>query len=244
MEPTEPLADEQPADPPPTPIQIPSVELTPGLAGFAATDVNGSPTLDDVAWTQAESFLRGRWYVRPVAGYERFEGASAVRVGASGGRMWFTTGGLPIQGGADIGVAATGSVGAAAGGRLHAHATAGPWLGPIGLRLGPTLRWDRQSWTDSVDTLEAALLVGARATLSLDVGPVAPYVSVEPSWVAAGDRAGAPVSDETWLGAGVSCQLGWLTAGAHVTRLTTSIGDIFGAGLSVAIRAPQQRGDE
>jgi hypothetical protein len=207
--------------------------------------------LDGIDWQGPASMLRGRWYVKPVFTFEELrqdgEAAAALRAGGAVGRMWFTTGALPVQGGADLGVHVSAPIGRAVGYRIHGHGLVGPWLGPVGLRVGPTVRADRTRWTldGTEQLLDDAVLVGSRAVLAFDVGPIAPYVSMEPAWRVAGTRTAptdAPVlpvlGTETRYGAGFTFQASLLLLGIHVHRTETALGGVMQAGASIAIRPP------
>ena len=218
--------------------------------------------LDGIDWTAPTSMLRGRWYAKPVITLDNLSvedaSAFAVRAGGAVGRMWFTTGALPVQGGADVGLHASAPIGRAVGYRLHAHGLVGPWLGPVGLRIGPTVRADRTRWTvDGTDRiLDDAVLVGGRAVLAFDIGSLAPYASIEPGWAVAGSRAVAadaaasPVlpalGTETRYGAGFTVHAALFLLGVHVHRTETAVGGVNQVGASIGIRPPNntQRGDE
>ena len=264
-------AEPPPPAEPPAVLVIPAYNLETGLgtletaaAEEASTDgaklaEDALARLEGIDWEGPASMLRGRWYAKPVLTLDHLavDDASAfgVRAGAAVGRMWFTTGALPVQGGADVGLHASAPIGRAVGYRFHAHGLVGPWLGPVGLRVGPTVRADRTRWTvDGTDqVLDDAVLVGGRAVLAFDVGSLAPYVSVEPAWTVAGTRS-APVDPpvlpaigtETRYGAGLTVHATLLLLGLHVHRTETAVGGIHQVGASIGIRPPNntQRGDE
>jgi hypothetical protein len=117
-------------------------------------------------------------------------------------------------------------------------------LGPVGLRLGPTVRADRTAWSTPDALLDHAVLVGGRAVVAVDVGPIGPYASVEPAWAVSGERA-APVDPtlpalgtETTWGAGLTGNLGLLGLGGHVQWHETQVGGVMQLSLSFAIRPP------
>ena len=129
------------------------------------------------------------------------------------------------------------------GRRLVLSAQVGPWLGPVGLRLGPVVRSDRTEWRGAGLTLEDALLLGGRATVSLALGPLRPTAGMELGVIAAGPRPPADPTDAVLplLGdeTGYSLGLAWmgrpLSGSLHTTLRQTTIGpeiDVrIGAGL-------------
>jgi len=273
-EPATEVAEEpvEPPEPEPPPVLvIPAYNLDTGLSTLETAAAEEASTdeaklaedalarLDGIDWTGPASMLRGRWYAKPVITLDHLavDDASAfgVRAGGAVGRMWFTTGALPIQGGADVGLHASAPIGRAVGYRVHAHGLVGPWLGPVGLRVGPTVRADRTRWTiDGTDhILDDAVLVGGRAVLAFDIGSLAPYVSVEPAWTVAGTRPSPvdppvlpAIGTETRYGAGLTVHASLLLLGLHVHRTETAVGGIHQVGANIGIRPPNntQRGDE
>ncbi len=259
-------------EPAPTVLVIPAYGLKGGLstletagAEHSASDdgqvgLEAMARLEGIDWSAPTSMLRGRWYVRPVLAFDELGAgaarARALRAGAAVGRLWFTTGGLPVQGGADVGLHASAPLGQATGYRLHAHALAGPWLGPVGVRVGPTFRADRTRFTqggDELAVLDGAALVGGRVVLAFDVGSLAPYVDLEPAWAVAGTRARPtdPVllpalGTETRYGGGLTLQGSFLalTGRAHWTE--TGVGRVLelGAGLAFRPRSKLNPGDD
>ena len=138
---------------------------------------------------------------------------------------------------------AVGPLGGETGRRLSLAVAAGPWLGPVGLRLGPVAAWDRADWGDEV-VLGNAWLVGAGLDLSAAAGPFAATVGMEPVWLAAGTRGAATqalasfpvIGHETSWRAGV----GWLGRPVEVfvdgDARETARGTVFAASLSFHLK--------
>jgi hypothetical protein len=241
--------------PPPTPappvvIEIPAYTIDKGLGGFdqevRAYDDEGFEGID-LDWAAPPDLIRGKWYVRPVVGYSQLRGPAAqggaVRVGANVGRQWFLTGDSPVQGGGNIGLVATAPIGQATGFLVHGEALAGPWLGPVGLRVGPTLKVERESWVQGDALLDTALLVGGRAVLTVDAGVLKPFVEVEPNAVVAGERASVPspvllpvLGTETTYGAGLGLHTGWLYMTGKVHWRETAVGRLLDVGVGITLR--------
>jgi len=271
--PDEEEAPAEPVDAPaPAVLVIPAYGLTGGLSTLETAGAEHSASedakagaealarLEGIDWSAPTSMLRGRWYARPVLSFDELGAgaarARALRAGAALGRMWFTTGGLPVQGGADVGLHASAPLGQATGYRLHAHALAGPWLGPVGVRVGPTFRADRTRFTNGgteLALLDDAALVGGRVVLAFDVGSLAPYVDFEPAWAVAGTRARPtdPVllpalGTETRYGGGLTLQGSFLALTGHVHWSETGVGRVLelGAGLTIRPRSTPNPGDD
>ncbi len=180
---------------------------------------------------------RGRWSVRPQvsAAVLRGRGTWAARVGLSVERQWFPLTDALVQVGGAVALSADFPIGAAFGRRLEAVGQVGPWLGPVGLRIGPAVRWDRITWRrgapgDTPATLPDALLVGARASLTVELGRVSPMVGVEPAWAVLGDRVAPedpllPVlgTETAWM-AGINWLARPVTLGLRATWRETAIG--------------------
>ncbi len=217
--------------PEPEVLLIPAYNLSAGLTTLESAKTDDDTTLEDVLgeeamarlegidWEAPTALVRGRWYARPVLSLDGLDHGDtspfAVRGGIALGRMWFTTGALPLQAGADVGVRATAPVGRATGYRVEAHGLVGPWLGSVGLRVGPTVRADRTAWRPKGEELllDDAVLVGGRTVVAFDLGSVSPYVDVEPAWAVAGTRQAAAspallptLGTETRYGFGVTLQ--------------------------------------
>lgn len=213
--------DEEPAPAPSEPAPEPEVieistDATLPSAIEAVDEVHEEvalgPQLED--WIPLPgNLVRGRWVIRPLLGAEVVEGAAAVRLGAAAGHQWWTLGEGTLRAGGEETLRFTAPVGAERGRRLDLAVAAGPWVGPVGLRVGPTVAWDRAEFRPGPDALllDEALLVGGAVDLTLVAGPVALTAGVEPAVVVAGDRGGAdpaavplPVlGDETTWRAGV-----------------------------------------
>ena len=172
-EPATEVAEEpvEPPEPEPPPVLvIPAYNLDTGLSTLETAAAEEASTdeaklaedalarLDGIDWTGPASMLRGRWYAKPVITLDHLavDDASAfgVRAGGAVGRMWFTTGALPIQGGADVVHNASG---------LYA----GAWAS--------TIKWTRDAGGDG--DVEQRVAVGAEVEAGVVEGqPIAPMV--------------------------------------------------------------------
>jgi len=235
-------------------IEIPAYQLGGGLEGFEAeaeayaAKGEGAELERLVDWAGPPVMLRGRWYVRPILAWTQLQGlqsgSAGVRLGAAAGRQWFTTGDRAVQGGAAFDVRLTAPLGGVTGYRVHTALTAGPWLGPVGLRVGPTARVERSTWASGTLVLDSAVQVGGKATLALDLGRLKPYAEVEPVWDVTGVRPEAsavtatlPVigTDTTWR-AGLGWHTGWVVWSAHGAWRETALGRMLDIGIGIHLR--------
>lgn len=183
--------------------------------------------------------LRGKPFVRPVLGGSTHGGRAAVRVGAAVGHAWWTLADHAARLGGESALRLTAPVGGAAGWRVELGTQAGPWLGPVGLTVGPVLRAERERWDE--EELGAALLGGGIADVSLDAGPVGVFVGVEPLAALAGGRApavGGPLpalGAETAWRAGVRFPIGPAQIGVELADRQTPIGSVVEAGFRLRL---------
>lgn len=249
-------AEEPPAEAAPAPDPAPEViELsadTPvdsALDGFddAAREValQGDGVLLDEFLPQG--LVRGRFFVRPLVALAWLEpgsgeGRSAAQLGVTLGHHWWVMGDRPITVGGETRLEASAPVGAASGRRLALSTRGGPWFGPIGLRVGPSVRWDREQW--GTEVLEDAGLVGAGASLTADLGPVTGWIGAEPAWRVWGERPAVadgalPVlGDETTFDAGLGVRAGPLLVLVQGQHRDTAIGRRIEAGLVLHLQIP------
>jgi hypothetical protein len=244
----------EPAPAPPAPAEPASIPLDAGdevlpsaLDGLeqARAETPQGLSLDDVVqdWVPTtRQRLRGQVFAKPVAGVVVLpgDGASARLGGALGHRLWTMKPGL-LSFGTEERLVATGVLGAGSGGAVAASAVLGPWLGPVGLRAGPTVRHDALRWSDDV-ALSGATAVGVAGDLTVVAGPVSLTAGVEPAWLVSGERRAAPdallvgLGDETTWRAGV----GWLGRplqwGLDLEARDTAVGTIWSGGLSLQLR--------
>ena len=132
--------------------------------------------------------LRGRLFLRPTLSYGGLDRSTSSRLGIAGGHRWFqlTEGEFSLAGetrlSADIPLAGVG------GSAVSLSTLAGPWIGPVGLRIGPILRYEQARYEDA--TLDPALLVGGRGILSVEAGSFSPYIGAGLDTIIAGQRPG------------------------------------------------------
>ena len=107
---------------------------------------------------------------------------------------------------------------------------AGPWLGPIGLRLGPSVRYEHADYGDAV--LDPAWTIGGQAILSAELGPLSPYIGGGVEAVIAGER---PEGVEPIVRFGLSHERGWRRLSGQGSLQQTTQGTRWLAGLSLQI---------
>jgi hypothetical protein len=186
------------------------------------------------------SLVRGRMLARPLLGMAVHEQRVAMRVGGALGHQWWTMTEGTVQLGGESRLELLAPIGGATGYRLELGTRAGPWLGPVGLRVGPLLRVDRERWGEEL--LPTALLAGGGADLSLLLGPVVLMAGFEPVWMLAGERASATGGPLPALGAETTWRAGLGTTGQPVqfslelADRQTALGSIVEAALSLRIR--------
>lgn len=191
--------------------------------------------------------LRGRFAVRPVFVIALLDGSRvywATRVGlAITHRYWRLTE-KTVQVAGETELRALAPVGGATGRRFALSSVVGPWVGPVGLRLGPVVRSDRVEWRNADAVLADTLALGGRVDLSLEAGPWRASVGCEAAWLAAGNRPPAdpetatlPVlGDETAYRLGVGRQGDRLFTALHATWRETAIGAEIDTGVQFGLR--------
>ncbi len=190
---------------------------------------------------------RARWASRPELAVSILQGEPsrwAPRVGATFTHQWWPLGDAAIQIGGTTELTALFPVGGARGRRFVLRSTVGPWLGPVGLRVGPVLRSDRTDWRVADRLLDDALLVGAGATVTLAAGPIRPTAGIELGVLAAGPRGPADpqtaplplIGDETGYSVGLAWMGRPLTVNVHTTLRQTEIGSEIDARLGVGLQ--------
>jgi len=223
-----------------------TIELSP------PEDVGGT-ALDDLDEEERDELslpglpLRGRLAIRPLLDVTLLSADRtwwAVRAGLSiDHRYWFLTNRtVELAGSTEL--RASFPFGAAYGRRFVLSSTLGPWLGPLGVRVGPVVRSDRVGWR-SADVLNPdTLALGGRGDLSVGVGRVRATFGLEVAWLALGDRPPADperatlpvIGDETAWRLGLGHQGDrWFTA-LNATWRETAIGSEIDAGLQLGLR--------
>jgi hypothetical protein len=133
-------------------------------------------------------------------------------------------------------------LGGATGYRLDLGSAHGPWLGPVGLRVGPALRVDREQWGEA--ELAAAALVGGSVDLAVDAGPLSLWTGVLPLWALGDARPEAqdpllPVlgTETTWR-LGASGTVGRIDLGLELATRGTAIGALTEATVNLGVKLP------
>lgn len=220
----------------------PAADLPSALDGLdqAHAEVKIAPVLGD--WVAMPgNLVRGRPIVRPLLAMAVHERRMALRVGGALGHQWWTLTEGALQLGGESRLEITAPVGGSSGYRVELGTRAGPWLGPIGLRVGPLLRADRERWGEAL--LSRALLLGVGLDLSLLLGPLALTAGVEPAWSLLGDRAPAASGPLPGLGAEAAWRAGLGTTGKpaqlslELIDRQTALGPIVETALTLRIRA-------
>ena len=174
--------------------------------------------------------LRGRFFLRPTLSYGGLDRSIAGRLGVAGGHRWFqiTEGEFSLAGetrlSADIPLAG------ASGSAVSLSTLAGPWLGPVGLRIGPILRYERASYEDAI--LDPALLAGGRGILSVEVGSFYPYIGAGLDTIIAGQRPG---DLEPIALIGLARERGWVRLSGQGSFQQTAQGLRWEVGLGIQI---------
>lgn len=194
-----------------------------------------------------DGLVRGRLFVRPLLSVVALAprgGAlgGAAQLGATVGHHWWLLGERAVDVGGETRLEASAPVGGAVGRRLALSTRAGPWFGPIGLRVGPSLRWDREDWGGRV--LADAGLLGVGASLTADLGPLTGWVGAEPAFRAWGERPAAAdpawpnLGVETTFDAGLGARSGPLLVLVQAQHRDTAIGRRLEAGLVLHLQIP------
>jgi hypothetical protein len=244
-------ADDGPAPAPdPAPIELAPAEeeLPSALDGLdqahteTPTGIDLEDVLPDWAPDTSKQRLRGQLFARPVLGGVVLpEDGWGLRVGgALGHRMWTMKPGA-VSFGTEERVSLTAPIGGAKGYAADASILVGPWLGPVGLRVGPVARLDRWNWGDGV-VLDDALGVGVLGDVSVVLGKAVVTAGVSPTWLLTGDRG--PASDVFLLGLGDETSwrggVGWigrpLQWSLDLEARDTAVGTLWSGGLALQLR--------
>lgn len=221
-------------------------DLGSALDDFGAVQLDGDEgSLEDFA-VLTGGLVRGRWYGKPLLSVSHLSAddpRTAVRLGAALGHQWWILGEQTLQIGGDTVLEATAPVGGASGHRVALSSVVGPWLGPVGLRLGPGLRWDRTDWGDG-GVLDTGLGLGPRLSATAALGQLRPSVGLAADWFVAGARTPAdpatatlPVlgHETTW-----SAGLAWLGRPVAISLQgdwrETAVGPVIDVGLGLHLR--------
>jgi hypothetical protein len=116
-------------------------------------------------------------------------GAVGARLGGTFLHHWWTVPpGKQVRWSGETTVGATGLVGGVRGWEVALNVSVGPWLGPLRIGVGPSLRSDRTVIPKTDEALTAALLIGPRAGFVADTGPLLLWANAAPMWSVAGQR--------------------------------------------------------
>jgi hypothetical protein len=150
------------------------------------------PSVVEVFEAEEQTLVRGRFGLRPELALTMLAAPSprfGARLGGTLLHHWWT---VPPEGRVrwtgETGVAASGLVGGVRGWEVSGWTEVGPWLGPVRIGLGPQLLSDRLNVPTLDEQMTASLLIGPRATLTVDAGPMQIWGGVAPAWAVAGAR--------------------------------------------------------
>lgn len=130
--------------------------------------------------------VRARWGLRPWAGAQVLEGVGgSAALGLQLGHSWWSLVDRAVVPVGESQLRLSAPLGAR-GWAASADVTAGAWVGPVGLLIGPAARAER--WVQGERGLGPALDVGGGGRLALRAGKVAAYVGLAPLWTVAGER--------------------------------------------------------
>jgi len=202
-----------------------AIEDTDPMSGALAAELGAALPAGMVA-----SRLRGRFFFRPTLALGGLDTATALRVGLASGHRWWRVTSTERTVAGETRLTADTPLSGATGGAVALSSLAGPWLGPIGLRLGPAIRYEHADYGDAV--LDSAWTVGGRAILSAELGPIGPYIGGGVDTVIAGDR---PDGIEPIALIGLSHEKGWRRLSGQGSLQQTSQGARWLAGLSLQI---------
>lgn len=205
--------------------------LPPELAGMVAAAVSEARS-PQAAWSR-------RWGVRPWVGWAGLS-SSALDSGATLGGLlthqWWSLRERAVRPAGETRLHAVGAVGGLGGWSARLDATAGAWLGPIGLLGGGQVQADRL--TGAAATLETGMAVGPTLRLAARLGPVTPWAGFSPGWLVAGPRAGR--ADLPWDEQAVQAGVVWdrRPIGLRLTGEWRRVapGDLYGATLGLHLR--------
>lgn len=204
---------------------LPSALDTLAPRSGGAIDGNGFNTREGPT-----ALVRSKLFARPHVGFAVADGV-ALRLGGSVGHRWWTAPVLPVKGSGETALRISAPIGAARGYRIDLWSSHGPWLGPVGVRIGPALRYDREEWDE---VLPAALAFGGTADLSLDAGPLALTAGVLPLWPVMGPRTALDLT----VRGGLRVAFEDLDLGVEVAHRSTEIGPIVDGTVSLGVRLP------
>lgn len=204
-------------------IELPSVEPLPSV-------------LED--FDEAEQpLIRTQFGLRPELGLTFIteeQSRFASRLGVTFEHQWWTvkTKGVGWIGSTQL--MATGLIGKLKGYEFELSSVAGPWLGPINLRVGPNFRGDRLFDKPTERLLNPAFLIGFRAGFTLDTEYFTLWAHGVPMWGVAGNRQPGPLKGVTEfdLETGLAirstvAQLIRLQTGVKVRTRWTAMGPLF-----------------
>ncbi|MFK7929685.1 MAG: hypothetical protein AB8H79_15945 [Myxococcota bacterium] len=188
--------------------------------------------------------VRGMWFGRPriAAGWASPTGGNlrggVTLGGVVGHRWWPVRQPKRLEWGGESLLWAEGHVGGLKGATLGLSSTAGPWLGPIGISLGP--RFDLTRYVVDGAIAPTAPMLGGQANVAVDAGSVMAWVGIAPMWSLNKSRLDGvgplpTLGTETEWSGGVSVDFGTLQPRVHATYRSTSLGPVGTIGLGIQI---------
>ncbi len=148
---------------------------------------------------------RGRFGLRPDVGLALMPADSprarhdrtlaGARLGGTLLHHWWTVPPTGVVWSGETALWGNGLAGRVRGWETGLHHLAGPWLGPVSLRVGPVLRGDALRTAPASDATEAeldpAFSLGGRFAATLDLPYLTAWATITPSWAIASDRLDA-----------------------------------------------------
>lgn len=192
--------------------------LTPGQLQTLMGDVDDA----EASAAPRTTIVRDRFGVRPVLGVvgEASNGAVGGNVGGMVTHQWWTLREAVVKPVGESRLWATAPFGGVRGWRVGVDATAGTWIGPVGVLAGPAFRADRLTVTGGPQLWGTTPWVGGSGRLAVKAGKVVPWVSAAPLWDATAFDAGPALE----LQGGLVLQTSPLSL--RLTGGTRTVGDL------------------
>jgi len=233
--------DGEPDEPPPIIRLRPPDEYVPSALDDPATLRAGE--VPDELRSLTRLPRRSTAFVRPrLTG--TLHGGDKVRIGvglgATLGQRWWSLEPHAVSWSGENRLVLEGVVGSLGGWRAQAAASMGPWIGRLGVRLGPTVEVSRLRAGE--EQLDPTLLVGGELTVAADLDRVYPWIGLGTAWDVLGERergTGAlAIGTETEFIGGLAVQWGWVQPRVEVQARVTEIGPLTTALIGVQLRPP------
>ena len=216
-------------------------ELLEEISGPLALAADAAALMEKMPAGLVSMRMRGRFFLRPTLSVGGLGGAMSTRLGIAGGHRWWGVSPTRLTLAGETRLAADVPLAGARGRALSISTLAGPWLGPVGLRLGGALTSERADYGTAV--LDSALTAGPRGVLSLQLDGISPYLGGGVEWLLSGDRPG---EREPVVLAGLGWQDGWVRLVGQGSLRQTAQGRRWEAGLGLQItpRLPGAESEE